>query len=98
MTAEEKRYREIITQIANEQKLPYTVVDKTYKAFWLFVRTKIQELPLKKDLTKEEFDILHTCINIPSLGKFSCTYQRYLGIKQRFKYIKKLRTNDNKKD
>ena len=43
------------------------------------------------------FNALKTNINIPSLGKFNCTYNRYLGVKERFKYIKYIK-NGNKEN
>jgi len=42
-------------------------------------------------MTEEEFLELKTNFNIPSLGKLSCTRDRYLGVKKRFEYIKNLR-------
>jgi len=98
MTQQEKTYKEIVSKVANSLQLPFEVVDKTYRAFWLFVRTSISELPLKSELTEEEFNALNTSINVPSLGKFSCDWQRYQGIKKRYEYIKKLKENDSNKE
>lgn len=94
MTQQERTYTEIIAKVANNMKLPYDVVDRTYRAFWLFVRSSITELPLKDDLTEEEFRKLRTNVNIPSLGKLVCTYDKYQRVKQRYKYIKHLKEND----
>lgn len=91
MTVQEKTYREIISKVAEEMQLPYEVVDKTYKSFWLFVRTSISNLPLKEDLDEEQFNQLRTSVNIPSIGKFHCSYDRYKKVKQRFNYIKHLK-------
>lgn len=90
-------YNEIIHKVAKDNNLPIELVDKTYKAFWLFIKETIKKLPLKEDLTEEEFNALKTNINIPSLGKFNCTYNRYLGVKERFKYIKYIK-NGNKEN
>lgn len=95
MTPEQKIYEGIIEKVAKEQNLPVTVVDRTYKAYWKFVRESLSSLPLKKALTEEEFNALRTSINIPSLGKFSCDFERYTRMKKRLEYIQKLRENDN---
>lgn len=84
-------YKQIINKVSGDINVSPDIVDKTYKAFWLFIRTSIQDLPLKEELSEEEFSRLKPNFNIPSLGKISCTYQRYKGVKQKFKHIKKLR-------
>lgn len=72
------------------------VVEKAYKAYWLYIKTTIQALPLKEDLTEEEFSKLRTNFNIPSLGKLSCTLDKYRGTKKRFKLIERLRNAEDK--
>ena len=84
-------YNDIITSISEELNLPYKVVDKVYKSYWRFIRDTIQNLPLKENLTEEDFQKLRTNFNIPSLGKLSCTYDRVKGVKERYKYIRNLR-------
>ena len=74
-------YKDLITQISKELSLPYKVVDKVYKSYWRFIRDTIQNLPLKENLTEEDFQKLRTNFNIPSLGKLSCTYDRVKGVK-----------------
>lgn len=84
-------YSDIIGKVSEELNLPKEVVDKTYKAFWLFINQSIQSLPLKENLNEEDFAKLRTNFNIPSLGKLNCTYDRMLGMKKRFKFIKQIR-------
>ena len=84
-------YSDIIGKVSEELNLPKEVIDKTYKAFWLFINQSIQSLPLKEDLNGEDFAKLKTNFNIPSLGKLTCTYDRMLGVKKRFNFIKQLR-------
>lgn len=66
--------------------LPVEVVEYAYKSYWKFIRKTIQELPLKEDLSEEEFAKLKTNFNIVSLGKLSCNYDRYYRVKQKEKY------------
>ena len=73
-------------QVAEEMNIPVEVVELAYKSYWKFIRKTIQELPLKEDLSEEEFAKLRTNFNIVSLGKLSCTYDRYRRVKLREKY------------
>ena len=76
-------YSDIVKKVAEELGLPIQIVDKTYKAYWYFIKQSIQQLPLKKDITEQEFNNIQTNFNIPSLGKLSCTFDRILRIKDR---------------
>jgi len=84
-------YPDIVTKVSEELGLPPEVVDKVYKSYWMFVKQTIQALPLKEELTPEDFVKLKTNFNIPSLGKLSCTYDRMNRVKEKFKHIKKFR-------
>lgn len=87
-------YKEIVHIVSEDTGIPVEVVDKTYKAFWSYIRNSVQELPLKEELTESEFLSLRPNFNIPSLGKLCVPYDRYKGVKAKFKYIKSLRTRE----
>lgn len=91
-------YSEAIKQVSIELGLPPQVVKEAYESFWTFIRNNIKALPLKEDLSKEEFGKLRTNFNVPSLGKLSCTYDRFIGIKKRLKYLNKLKDDYNNKE
>lgn len=91
-------YSEAIKQVSIELGLPPQVVKEAYESFWTFIRNNIKALPLKADLSKEEFDKLRTNFNIPSIGKLSCTYDRMIGVKKRFEHIRKLRDDYNNQE
>ena len=80
--------KEIIQTVSKKLNIPYEVVNKAYSSYWESVKTTIEKLPLKEDLTEEQFSQLRTNFNVPSLGKLNCTYERMLGIKQKYKYKK----------
>ena len=84
-------YPDIISKVSQEMGLLPEVVDTAYKSYWKFIKQTIQSLPLKDDISEEDFTKLRTNFNIPSLGKLICTFDRMMGIKKRFKYIKRLR-------
>lgn len=85
------KYSDIINKASEELNLPRELVENAYKAYWNFIRVTIEELPLKTELSQERYRNLRTSINIPSLGKLNCTYNRYIGIRNRFNIINKIR-------
>lgn len=88
-------YDDIISKVAEDNGLSKEFVDKVYKSYWLTIKEEISKLPLKEDLTEEEFNKLRTNFNIPSLGKLYVTYDSWKGMKRRFEYIKKIRKNND---
>ena len=86
-------YPDIIGKVSQEMDIPLEVVDTAYKSYWKFIKQTIQSLPLKDDISEEDFTKLRTNFNVPSVGKLTCTYDRMMGVKKRFKYIKRLREN-----
>lgn len=90
-------YPDIVGKVSRELNLPKEVVDKAYKAYWLFIKNHIQSLPLKENLNEEDFAKLRTNFNIGSLGKLCVTYKHYIGIKKRFEYLRKIRGNESKR-
>ena len=91
-------YQDAINHVANKLELPREVVKEAYESYWKYIRCTISELPLKDDLSEEEFNKLRTNFNIPSIGKLSCTYTRYKAIKDRYKYINKIKNDYNNKE
>lgn len=68
---------ETLNKLSKELKIPVDEILTTYKAYWKFIRTKIEELPLKENLNEEQFNKLKTNFNIPKIGKLHCTYPKY---------------------
>jgi hypothetical protein len=77
-------YKEIISKVAEDLDLPKTLVDKTYRAYWRAIREYICSLPLKEDLSDEEFLKLRPNVNIPSIGKLYITLDRYRRVKDSY--------------
>lgn len=93
-----KRRNEIIKIVAEELNLPEKLVRRTYQSYWYFIKTTIANIPLKRLLTEEEFELLRTSINIPSLGKMYCTYQKYIGLTEKFNNKLKEDSDEYKED
>lgn len=79
------KYSQIIQEVATRNDLSEALVDKTYKAYWYSIKQFIEQMPLKKEFTLEEYQKLQTSINIPALGKLYCDYWRYYGKNKEFK-------------
>lgn len=84
-------YKSIIKKVSEELNLPLEVVDKAYKAYWVFIKDTINSLPLKENINEEEFTKLRTNFNIPSLGKLCVTWDRMLKVKKKFEILKQIR-------
>lgn len=74
--------KDTLNRLSRDLNLPVEVVQKAYKAYWRFIKTTIESLPLKEDLDESSFKKLRTNINLPNLGKLSCTYERYVYLKE----------------
>ena len=88
--------KEIILDVSRNLDISPDVIEKVYKAYWSFIKETIQTLPLKDNLSEEEFSTLKTNFNVPSLGKLTCTLDKYNRVKKRFKLIKNFRNAENK--
>jgi hypothetical protein len=86
---------DIIEKVAFELNLPFELVYKTYKAFWQSIREAISSLPLKDQLSLEQYNKLTTSFNIPSLGKLHCTYTEYALKHKKYKELKDAEYKEN---
>lgn len=73
---------EIFTKVSEDTGLSKHIVDRAYRAYWKVIREHIKALPLKDDLTDEEFLKLQPNVNIPSIGKLYVTLDRYHRMKK----------------
>ena len=88
--------KDILNNVSRTLGISPNVIEKVYKAYWLYIKTTIEALPLKDNLNEEEFLKLRTNFNIPSLGKLYVTWNRFVRCKKRYELIKKLRNAENK--
>ena len=79
-------YNEIISEVAEKLSIPKETVNKVYRAYWKVVREHITSLPLKENLSDEEFNELQPNVNIPSIGKLYVTLDRYKRVKKMQEY------------
>lgn len=87
-----------ISVASHKLGLPSEIVGKVYRAYWLALKQVVQALPLKEDLTDEDFSKLSASFNIPSLGKLYSSYDRVQGVKRRFKYLQQIKNNAQNKE
>ena len=88
-------YKEIASKVAKEMGLSEKLIDKTYRAYWMAIREHVTALPLKEDLTDEEFMRLQPNVNIPSIGKLHVTLDRYKRMKKMQEIKDQLKQNKN---
>ena len=88
--------KDILNNVSRTLGISPDVIEKVYKAYWLYIKTTIEALSLKDNLNEEEFLKLRTNFNIPSLGKLYVTWNRFVRCKKRYELIKKLRNAENK--
>ena len=86
------KLNKVYEKTALELGLNESDVKEAYNSYWEYFRKSIESLPLKENLNEEDFDSLKTSFNVPSLGKFYCTYDRYLRMKNK---LKKSRNAEN---
>ena len=82
------RYQELLEQVSEELKIPIEVVKEVYLSYWKFVKSKIAELPPDEELSEDQYKELRTNFNVPSIGKLTCDYGRFLRVKQKQQYKK----------
>jgi hypothetical protein len=87
-----------IFKASKKLNLPEELVGKVYKAYWKSIRQSIQPLPLKDDLTEEEFTKYKVSFNIPSLGKLYSSFNKIQGVKKRYQYLQKIKNNAQNKE
>ena len=68
-------------------------VDKVYRAYCRLIKEKIESLPLKEDLTEEEYSQLQVNINLPSFGKLYTSWQKHKNLKKKLEYVQKTKEN-----
>lgn len=83
-------YDEITARVAQSTGTDRDTVNRAYRAYWRAVRSHVASLPLKEDLTDDEFMALQPNVNIPSIGKLHVTLDRYHNMKKMFNIKKNL--------
>lgn len=84
---------EIYAKVAADMGLPIEVVRAAYLSQWQFIRNTIEALPLKEELSEEEFNQLRTSFNLPSLGKIYTTRDKVQRTKRKIDYLRALLKN-----
>ena len=84
----------ICDTVAAEQKASKVLMEKLYRAYWLFVKEKILEMDFSRKLTEKEFEESKLSITIPHIGRLACTWKMYNEINNDLKRIKEIRKDN----
>ncbi len=95
-------FKQIIKQVAKELNLPEDLVRNTYKSYWKVIKQIIERNNIKSNdnliFTSDEFNNNVININVPSIGKLNCTYDKYLKTINRFNLINNIKKREDVKD
>lgn len=87
----------IIDEVSVELGLDRRLVRAVGMSYFRFLRSCMSSLPIRSDMSKEEFDGLATNFVIPYFGRFFCNYRRVMKILD-ITHNKKRRYDKHKKD
>lgn len=76
-----------IRKTSDELGLNSRDVEEAYRIYWKFFREETAKFDFHGGMTKDEYESKCHSFNIPSIGKFCCTYDRYLRLKTRSKKL-----------
>ena len=95
-------FKQIIKQVAKELNLPEDLVRNTYKSYWKVIKQIIERNNIKSNdnliFTSDEFNNNVININVPSIGKLNCTYDKYLKTINRFNLINNIKKREDVKN
>ena len=95
-------FKQIIKQVAKELNLPEDLVRNTYKSYWKVIKQIIERNNIKSNdnliFTSDEFNNNVININVHSIGKLNCTYDKYLKTINRFNLINNIKKREDVKD
>lgn len=73
----------IYNKVAEQSGLSPKVIEEIHRLNWKFIKDKIEELPLKEDITEEELNKLRLSFHIKGLGTLYTTKELITYLKER---------------
>lgn len=85
----------VYKEVSEELGIPKEVVDRAYRDFWNFTKEVFESIPIQSIKTEEDFNKIRASMNIPKFGKLYTSWEKILGARNKWEYLKKLRDEEN---
>lgn len=92
----DQRFLKEVKELSKKLNIPENVILNAHRGYYKFIKEKLEELPLKEDLTDESLDSMVKSINVSSLGKFFIDIDKYKRKKEIYKqYLNNVKAKED---
>ena len=90
--------RKLYERAAEKLGISVDVVEEVYQSYWKCIKEHIEAIPLKDDISQEEFEKYPHAFRITGLGAIFCTYEKYRKKKDLVNKRRAKRNEEHKSD
>ena len=91
-------YKSVVKEASVITGIDSKIIDRVYKLDWKFSRDKVSEYNLTDITDIEDFRKLRVNFNIPGLGKFGVSEERFLRVRKKYEISVEKYGNKYKED
>lgn len=75
---------DIYNEVSMNLNIPKSLVKSVYSSYWLYIKNKINEMPLKDDLSKDDINEMKNSFSIPFFGKLYVDTDKAIRLKNKY--------------